>query len=116
MTTALIAAAILYVLFESVSMVVYGNHCFIRHTGVDMLKEELSDARLNTLNENIISLNSKSTLKGWFISKQSFSLLFPYYLSSVNGNNYGVLIFSKSYFLVKQKYREFNKDSERVKF
>ena len=80
-----------------------------------MLEKELSDSCLNRLNKSIIILNSNTKLSGFYVAKTDTSIIFPYYLSSTTGEDYSILIFSKEYFIVKNKFRELNKIEKRKK-
>lgn len=113
----IIPLSILWVVFESVTLLSRGLYHFIKRNGTEMIKEELSDCWLNNLDTSIICLRNKSQLKGSYITTTKTSIISPYYISDLNNKDYGILIFSKSYFLVKEKFKQLNANkARRIKF
>ena len=106
------------IIFEIVTMLSQRLYHYIKGIGFDYLKYELSNCRLNTFNSKIINLEGISELNGSYITNTGSSIIFPYYISDKNNNDYGILIFSKEYFLVKNKFKELKKTStpKHIKF
>ena len=53
-----------------------------------------------------------NALNGLYIAKTGTSILFPYYFSNEHDTHYGILIFSKEYFMVKNKFKELRMSSK----
>lgn len=110
----------IWLIFELVTLGCQGLHHYIKGSGRFLLEKEFSDCWLNSINNKIICLRSKSELNGRYVSTTGSSILFPYYFSNNNNVDYGILIFSKEYFMVRNKFRELRKLSEnknkRLKF
>lgn len=117
-TELIISLSLSWIVFESLTLLTQGLHHFIKRNGTEMIKEELSDCQINIFDTSIISLRNKSLLKGSYITTTKTSIIFPYYISDSNNKDYGILIFSKSYFLVKEKFKELNTTAKRkrIKF
>lgn len=115
----IISVVILFVwfIFEIVTILSQGLYHFIYGSGYEMLNQELSDCRLNSCDSSIICLRNKSILKGSYIATTKTSIIFPYYISDSSNKDYGIFVFSKSYFLVKRKFKELHQPkSGRIKF
>jgi len=103
---------ILWIVFEIGTLIIQGLHHYIKGNGKLLLEQELLDCELSDILDCTIYLNNKSDLHGWYISKTETSILFPYYFSSKNNIDYGILIFSDEYFMVKNKFKELRKSSK----
>lgn len=113
----LLACLFACIVFEIVTLSCQKLYHYIKGSGVLFLQKELSDCRLNTLSSDIIGLSGNSELDGSYIALTKTSIIFPYYISSNNKLDYGILIFSKSYFLVRNKFKELKPlKNKRLKF
>lgn len=76
-------------------------------------KLDLTQTEINTLKNNILTF-SNSNIKNKFdyITNTPIPILFPYYISINNyKNSRTIMRFSKNYFLIKNKYKELNKNN-----
>lgn len=108
----IITILVLWIVYEIGTLVLQGLHHYIKGNGKLLLDQELSSCWLNSLDDDIIYLNNRSDLHGDYITKTGTSILFPYYFSTQNNIDYGILIFSKEYFMVKNKFKELRKSSK----
>lgn len=108
----IITILVVWIVFEIVTLICEGLHNYIKGNGKLLLEQELLDCELSDILDCTIYLNNKSDLHGWYISKTETSILFPYYFSSKNNIDYGILIFSDEYFMVKNKFKELRKSSK----
>lgn len=108
----IITILVSWIIYEIVTLIIQGLHHYIKGNGKLLLDQELSSCWLNSLDDDIISLNNRSDLHGDYITKTRTSILFPYYFSNQNDIDYGILIFSKEYFMVKNKFKELRKYSK----
>lgn len=108
-TVILIVLITTWIFVESVVLHTQKLHHYIKRNGADMLHKELEGASLNHINTKIILINGTSELSGVFITDTCASIIFPYYLYDTNRNSYGILIFSKAYWIVRAKYKELKK-------
>ncbi len=118
-TVFIITILVTWIVCELFNLAYQGLHNYIKGNGKLLLEKELSSCWLNSFNDDIISLNNRSDLHGNYIAKTGTSILFPYYFSSKNNIDYGILIFSKEYFMVKNKFKElrrFSNTNKRYKF
>ena len=119
MQVSLITGLFVWFVFEIVTASVQGLYHYIKGNGRVFLEKELSDCSLNTVDRNMISLKGMSELNGSYISTTSTSIIFPYYLLNKDNISYGILLFSKEYFIVKNKFKELRQIShknKRIKF
>ena len=108
-----------WVLLELITIIIQGLHHYIKGDVRLLLEKELSDCRLNVFNDSVIALKNASELDGQYIATTVTSILFPYYLSNRQATCYGILIFSKEYFMVRNKFKELvatETKNNRVKF
>lgn len=115
----IITILVVWIVSELFNLAYQGLHHYIKGNGKLLLEKELSSCWLNSFNDDIISLNNRSDLHGNYIAKTGTSILFPYYFSSKNDIDYGILIFSEEYFVVKNKFKElrrFSNTNKRYKF
>jgi len=111
----IITILVLWIVFEIGTLIIQGLHHYIKGNGKLLLEIELSDCQqINVFCDSVISLNNRSDLHGKFISRTGNSILFPYYFSSENDIDYGILIFSDEYFMVKNKFKELRKSSKMI--
>ena len=108
----IISFLVSWIICEIITLMCEGLHNYIKGNGKLLLEKELSSCWLNSFNDDIISLNNRSDLHGNYIAKTGTSILFPYYFSNQNDIDYGILIFSKEYFMVKNKFKELRKPSK----
>lgn len=92
-----------YLVFEFASIIAIGSY-YIKGEGIKMLEKELNKS--DNITNNMISLTNKTKLKGYYVAKNYFSFLFPYYLSGSKGTiTYPILRYSKDYYLIKNKFK-----------
>ena len=108
----IITILVSWIIYEIVTLIIQGLYHYIKGNGKLLLDQELSSCWLNSLDDDIIYLNNRSDLHGDYITKTGTSILFPYYFSTQNNIDYGILIFSKEYFMVKNKFKELRKSSK----
>lgn len=108
----IITILVSWIICEIVTLILQGLHHYIKRNGKLHLERELSDCELSIFTDRIIYLNNRSDLHGNYITKTGTSILFPYYFSNQNNIDYGILIFSKEYFMVKNKFKELRKSSK----
>ena len=108
----IITILVSWIIYEIGTLIIQGLHHYIKGNGKLLLEQEFSSCWLNSFNDDVISLNNKSDLHGNYIAKTGTSILFPYYFSNQNNIDYGILIFSKEYFMVKNKFKELRKSSK----
>ena len=108
----IITILVSWIICEIVTLILQGLYHYIKGNGKLLLDQELSSCWLNSLDDDIISLNNRSDLHGDYITKTRTSILFPYYFSNQNDIDYGILIFIKEYFMVKNKFKELRKPSK----
>jgi hypothetical protein len=111
-TVFIITILVTWIVCELFNLAYQGLHNYIKGNGKLLLEKELSSCWLNSFNDDIISLNNKSDLNGNYIAKTGTSILFTYYFSSQNGIDYGILIFSDEYFMIKNKFKELRRSSK----
>lgn len=82
--------------------------CFKRVRGIyyDYLKKELSINVRLTGNGQGISLKFITPILGLYVDKQTYNLFFPYVLYTNDCQTFGILRYSKAYYLVKNKFKE----------
>lgn len=116
----LILFLVVWLIFEFVTLKTQGLHHRIKGNGRLFLEKEFSDCGLNSLDSSIICLRNTTELNGFYVSTTGTSILFPYYFSNQNNVDYGILIFSKEYFIVRNKFKELKKSfgykKKRLKF
>jgi hypothetical protein len=115
----IITILVVWIVSELFNLAYQGIHHYIKGNGKLLLEKELLDCEMNISCDYIISLNNKSDLHGNYIAKTGTSILFPYYFASKNNIDYGILIFSAEYFMVKNKFKElrrFSNTNKRYKF
>ena len=115
----IISFLVSWIICEIITLMCEGLHNYIKGNGKLLLEKELLDCEMNISCDYIISLNNRSDLHGNYIAKTGTSILFPYYFSSKNNIDYGILIFSEEYFMVKNKFKElrrFSNTNKRYKF
>ena len=115
----IITILVVWIVCELFNLAYQGLHHYIKGNGKLLLEKELLDCEMNISCDYIISLNNRSDLHGNYIAKTGTSILFPYYFSSKNDIDYGILIFSEEYFVVKNKFKElrrFSNTNKRYKF
>ena len=115
----IITILVSWIIYEIVTLIIQGLHHYIKGNGKLLLEKELSSCWLYSLNDDVIRLNNMSDLNGLYIAKTGTSILFPYYFSNEHDTHYGILIFSKEYFMVKNKFKElrrFSNTNKRYKF
>lgn len=99
---------ILFLIFEIVTCFNQRLFNIIKGEKTLYLKQELEQCRYNK-HCKIIYLNSCSKLKGCYITNTTTSLIFPYYIcTNEYKKDYGILIFSKEYYIIKNKLKELN--------
>jgi|SRR5690348_3353691 len=105
-------------IFEIVTMCNQGLHHFIRGKGTGLLKKEFKNCQINPVDNKIIGLNDSSEIHGRYVAKTGTSIIFPYYLCSYQGYDYGILIFSKPFFMTRRKFKELKvaSNKKRLKF
>ena len=108
----IITILVTWIVCELFNLAYQGLHHYIKGNGKLLLEKELLDCEMNISCDYIISLNNTSDLHGNYIAKTGTSILFPYYFSSKNNIDYGILIFSKEYFMVKNKFKELRMSSK----
>jgi len=108
----IITILVTWIVCELFNLAYQGLHHYIKGNGKLLLEKELSSCWLNSFNDDIISLNNRSDLHGNYIAKTGTSILFPYYFSSKNNIDYGILIFSAEYFMIKNKFKELRRSSK----
>ena len=108
----IITILVSWIICEIVTLILQGLHHYIKRNGKLHLERELSDCELSIFTDRIIYLNNRSDLHGNYITKTGTSILFPYYFSNQNNIDYGILIFSKEYFMVKNKFKELRMSSK----
>jgi len=111
----IITILVTWIVCELFNLAYQGLHHYIKGNGKLLLEKELLDCEMNSFHDYIISLNNRSDLHGNYIAKTGTSILFPYYFSSQNDIDYGILIFSKEYFMVKNKFKELRMSSNKNK-
>jgi hypothetical protein len=110
----IITILVSWIVYEIGTLIIQGLHHYIKGNGKLLLEKELLDCELIDIFDCTIYLNNKSDLHGNYISKTGTSILFPYYFSSKNSIDYGILIFSDEYFMVKNKFKELRKSSKMI--
>jgi len=108
----IITILVLWIVSELFNLAYDGLHHYIKGNGKLLLEKELSSCWLYSLNDDVIRLNNMSDLNGLYIAKTGTSILFPYYFSNEHDTHYGILIFSKEYFMVKNKFKELRMSSK----
>jgi len=101
-----------WIVCEFFNLAYQGLHHRIKGNGKLLLEKELLDCEISISCDYIIDLNNRSDLHGYYISKTGTSILFPYYFSSKNNIDYGILIFSAEYFMIKNKFKELRRSSK----
>lgn len=108
--TILISLSVLvgiWLIMEVATLINQRLHHYIKGNNMELLlNDELVDCSLNMFDNSIITLNDLSKLHGRYLSTTGTSIIFPYYLCSLDGYDYGVLIFSKAYFTTRKKFKE----------
>lgn len=95
---------------------------YIRNEGFQYLKNELDKSTIFDESKDRLELSNNSPLKGGYIYTTYISRIFPYILVSYDNHYYGILVFTKEYYLIKKRFDELkklhrkNKVNSRVKF
>ena len=103
----------IWVIFELIIILYQGLYHYIKKSGKIYLEQELCDCCLNIYSNTMICLRNNSKLNGSYISKTFTSIIFPYYFSTNKNIDYGILIFSKEYYIIKNKFKELKATSKR---
>jgi len=104
----LIDISIILVIIEITNILVNGYH-FIHGNGVNLLIEEL-DVSTSSILSSMIDLKGKSRLNAQYISNSMSTLIFPYIIRcgelGDKRTTYMIIRWTKSYYLIKDKYKE----------
>ena len=115
MIPVILTLVFLWLVFELVTLFCQKLWNTIHGNGIILLEKELSSSRLNSLDRSIIGLNGVSELNARYVTTTATSIVFPYYLLDYNGMEYGILLFSKAYFIVRKKHKELKNNAARKK-
>lgn len=94
-----------------------GLYHYIHGYGYNLLCDEIKNGYVDD-SENMIHLRCSTQLRGRYIADTKLCILFPYHLSNDTYYAYGILIFSKEYYLIKNtlKQKKNEMSPKRIKF